>query len=155
MICVKCESVNVEMKPHEDGDILPFCKQCEEFVQLRINKSGVPCLSREELWDGGDVGENKIIYKSGASRNDIGKIRLDLIPPEALLELGEVFGEGAVRHGDENWKKGMPNSVVINHMMRHLLLYMTGDRDEPHMGKVMFGCCVLIWNEENNIDIEE
>ena len=98
---------------------------------------------------------NKIIYKSGGSRNDIGKIRLDLIPPEALLELGEVFGEGAVRHGDENWKKGMPNSVVLNHMMRHLLLYMKGDRDEPHMGKVMFGCCVLIWNEENNVNLED
>ena len=155
MICAKCGSVNVQMKPHEGGDVLPFCSPCEEFVKLITNKSGVPCLGREELWDGGDVGENKIIYKSGASRNDIGKIRLDLIPPEALLELGEVFGEGAVRHGDENWKKGMPNSVVINHMLRHLLLYIKGDRDEPHMGKVMFGCCVLIWNEENNIDIEE
>ena len=78
-----------------------------------------------------------------------------MIPPEALLELGEVFGEGAIRHGDENWKKGMPNSVVINHMMRHLLLYMKGDRNEPHMGKVMFGCCVLIWNAENNINLED
>jgi len=49
----------------------------------------------------------------------------------------------------------MPNSVVINHMMRHLLLYMKGDRNEPHMGKVMFGCCVLIWNAENNINLED
>jgi hypothetical protein len=112
-------------------------------------------IPKDTIWDGEDIGENKIVYKSGASRNDIGKIRLDLIPPEALLELGEVFGEGAVSHGDENWKKGMPNSVVINHMLRHLLLYMKGDRDELHMGKVMFGCCVLIWNEENNINLED
>ena len=155
MICAKCGSVNVHTMPHEGGDVLPFCKSCEEFVKLRITKSGIPCLGREEPWEGDDIGENKIIYKSGASRNDIGKIRLDLIPSEALLELGEVFGEGAITHGDNNWKKGMPNSVVINHMLRHLLLYRKGNRTELHIGKVMFGCCVLIWNEENNINLEE
>ena len=144
MICPQCGSVNVNLRDKESGVKAPFCSPCEMFV-----------IPRDTIWDGGDIGESKITYSSGASRNDIGKIRLDLIPPEALLELGEVFGEGAVRHGDENWKKGMPNSVVINHMMRHLLLYMKGDRDEPHMGKVMFGCCVLIWNEWNNIDVEE
>ena len=144
MKCPKCGSVNVNLKDKESGVKAPYCSPCEEFV-----------IAKGDDWDGEDVGENKIIYKSGASRNDIGKIRLDLIPPEALLELGEVFGEGAIRHGDENWKKGMPNSVVINHMLRHLLLYMKGDRDEPHMGKVMFGCCVLIWNEENNVNMED
>ena len=144
MICPKCGSVNVNLRDKESGVKAPFCSPCEMFV-----------LAKGDDWDGGDIGSNKIVYKSGASRNDVGKIRLDLIPPEALLELGEVFGEGAVRHGDENWKKGMPNAVVINHMMRHLLLYIKGDRDEPHMGKVMFGCCVLIWNEENNINLED
>ena len=144
MICPKCGSVNVNLKDKETGVKAPFCSPCEEFV-----------IAKGDDWDGGDVGESKVIYSSGASRNDIGKIRLDLIPPEALLELGEVFGEGAITHGDENWKKGMPNSVVLNHMMRHLLLYMKGDRDEPHMGKVMFGCCVLIWNDENNVNMED
>ena len=144
MKCPKCGSVNVNLKDKESGVKAPYCSPCEEFV-----------IAKGDDWDGGDAGENKITYSSGASRNDIGKIRLDLIPPEALLELGEVFGEGAVRHGDENWIKGMPNSVVLNHMMRHLLLYMKGDRDEPHMGKVMFGCCVLIWNDENNINLED
>ena len=144
MICPQCGSVNVNLRDKESGVKAPFCSPCEMFV-----------IPKDTTWDGEDVGESKVIYSSGASRNDIGKIRLDLIPPEALLELGEVFGEGAIRHGDENWKKGMPNSVVINHMMRHLLLYMKGDRDEPHMGKVMFGCCVLIWNEANNVNLED
>ena len=144
MICPQCGSVNVNLRDKESGVKAPFCSPCEMFV-----------IPKDPIWDGEDIGESKVIYSSGASRNDIGKIRLDLIPPEALLELGEVFGEGAVRHGDENWKKGMPNSVVLNHMMRHLLLYMKGDRDEPHMGKVMFGCCVLIWNEENNVNLED
>ena len=144
MICPQCGSVNVNLRDKESGVQAPFCSPCEMFI-----------MPNDPIWGGEDIGESKIIYKSGASRNDIGKIRLDLIPPEALLELGEVFGEGAVSHGDENWKKGMPNSVVINHMLRHLLLYMKGDRDELHMGKVMFGCCVLIWNEENNINLED
>ena len=144
MKCPKCGSVNVNLKDKESGVKAPFCSPCEEFV-----------IAKGDDWDGGDIGSSKIIYKSGASRNKVGKTRLDLIPPEALEELGEVFGEGAITHGDENWKKGMPNSVVINHMMIHFLKWQKGDRDERHIGKVMFGCCVLIWNECNNIDVEE
>ena len=144
MVCPHCGTVNVNLKDKESGVQAPFCSPCEMFV-----------IPKDTIWDGGDVGESKITYSSGASRNNIGKIRLDLIPPEALLELGEVFGEGAVTHGDDNWKKGMPNSVVINHMLKHFLKWQKGDRDERHIGKVMFGCCVLIWNECNNIDVEE
>ena len=144
MICPKCGSVNVHLKDKETGVQAPFCNPCEELVNP----------IEDTTWDGGDVGSNKIVYKSGASRNKIGKTRLDLIPPEALEELGEVFGEGAITHGDENWKKGMPNSVVINHMMIHFLKWQNGDREELHLGKVMFGCCVLIWNELNDIDVE-
>ena len=144
MICPNCGSVNVNLRDKESGVKAPFCSPCEMFV-----------LAKGDDWDGGDIGSSKIIYKSGASRNKVGKTRLDLIPPEALEELGEVFGEGAITHGDENWKKGMPNSVVINHMMIHFLKWVKGDRDELHIGKVMFGCCVLIWNEHNDIDVEE
>ena len=144
MICPKCGSVNVNLKDKETGVQAPFCSPCEEFV-----------MPKEDNWEGEDVGESKIVYKSGASRNKIGKTRLDLIPPEALEELGEVFGEGAITHGDNNWKKGMPNSVVINHMMKHFLAWRRGNRSELHLGKVMFGCCVLIWNEDNNINVDE
>jgi hypothetical protein len=160
MKCRNCGSANVNMREREGGNFEPFCSPCEEFVDIQgvipaINEPGIPCIGRKDLWDGGDIGENKIVYKSGASRNSIGKTRLDLIPPEALEELGEVFGEGAIAHGDDNWKKGMPNSVVINHLMKHFLAWHRGDRQELHLGKVMFGCCVLIWNEANNIDVKE
>ena len=144
MKCPNCGSVNVNLKDKESGVRAPYCSPCEEFV-----------VAKGDDWDGGDVGENKITYKSGASRNSVGITRLDLIPPEAWLELGEVFGEGAITHGDDNWKKGMPNAVVVNHMLRHLLLYLQGDRKELHLGKVMFGCCVLIWNRENDVNLEE
>jgi len=144
MKCPNCGSVNVNLKDKETGVKAPFCSPCEEFV-----------IPEEDNWEGEDIGESKIVYKSGASRNSIGKTRLDLIPTEALEELGEVFGEGAITHGDNNWKKGMPNSVVINHMMRHFLAWRRGNRSELHLGKVMFGCCVLIWNEAHNINVDE
>ena len=74
MKCPKCGSVNVNLKDKEAGVQAPFCSPCEEFV-----------IPKDE-WDGGDIGSDKIIYKSGASRNNIGNTRLDLIPPEALEE---------------------------------------------------------------------
>jgi hypothetical protein len=69
--------------------------------------------------------------------------------PCALKEYAEACCEGANNYGDNNWKKGMPDSVIINHAIAHLMKYMDGDRSEPHCGKVMWAMAALIWNREN------
>ena len=89
------------------------------------------------------------VYSTGAQRSsDVDHLRFDLIPPCALEELAEVYAEGSIAHGDNNWKKGMPDSVILNHAIAHLLKYMEGDRSELHCGKVMWGMAALIWNRE-------
>jgi hypothetical protein len=90
--------------------------------------------------------DGKVIYKTGASRSsDIEHLRYDLIPPCALRELAEVFAEGAKAHGDENWKKGMDEGVIVNHAMEHLMKYREGDRSENHLGKIMWACSAMIF----------
>ena len=90
----------------------------------------------------------KITYPGGATRNnDVEHLRYDLIPPCASRELAEIFAEGAKRHGDNNWKNGMPEGVILNHAIEHLMKWMEGDRSEKHLGKVMWACSALIWKE--------
>lgn len=83
--------------------------------------------------------------------------RFDLIPPIFLRELSEIYEEGAVKYGDAKYiESPLPASVVVNHLMNHLLLWISGDRSEKHLGKVAWGIATLMVLEDlaNNALIE-
>lgn len=77
------------------------------------------------------AGNGRVYYENGAKRDSIPE-RFDLIPMAALRECAVVMSEGASRYGDNNWR-GLPIREMLNHGMRHLVLYMSGDRSEPHL----------------------
>lgn len=55
-----------------------------------------------------------------ALRKNDGKLRVDLIPDRALMEVAKVFTFGAEKYDDNNWRKGMPWSKCIASLERHL-----------------------------------
>lgn len=61
----------------------------------------------------------KEIYPTGATRSIL-NARYDLIPPIAARLLAERMALGARIHGDDNYKKGIPIHVIINHIKSHL-----------------------------------
>lgn len=76
----------------------------------------------------------QVQYESGAVRSaDAEDVRYDLISPFGLERLARTYAEGAAKYSDHNWRKGMPVSVMINHAMRHVVLYLRGDRAEDHL----------------------
>lgn len=82
-------------------------------------------------------------------RFDDGKARVDLLPPDALLELGKVYAFGAKKYSDRNWEKGMKWSKVLGPLMRHLFKWMMGnDRDaesgELHLNHVAWNALALL-----------
>lgn len=77
--------------------------------------------------------------------------RFDLIPPIVLQQLAEVYEEGAKNYGDSKYlEKPLPYSTIVNHMMNHLMLYLSGDRQELHLAKVMWGAASMITLDEYN-----
>ncbi len=90
--------------------------------------------------------KNKV--DGGGKRFDDGKPRVDLIPPDALLAIGEAFGYGAKKYYDPdiprpeaNWQRGSATSKWVGPLMRHLCKYLMGhDKDEesglPHLSHV-------------------
>lgn len=103
-------------------------------------------------------------------KDDAGKVRMELIPPEAMMALGIVLTFGAVKYGDRNWEKGMGWGRVFGAAMRHLLAwwggkgpttvsFLFGSMDEEtgysHLWHAL--CCVvfLVTMEERRIGTDD
>ena len=77
------------------------------------------------------------VYEGGGQRDRIEE-RFDLIPPTAMMAVAKAMGEGGKKYGDWNWQ-GLPIENLLNHAMRHIVLFMEGDRDEDHLGHAAAG----------------
>ncbi len=58
--------------------------------------------------------------------------RMDLLPPDALLEVAAILKAGAEKYGENNWKN-IPIADHINHALIHIQGHLKGDTQEPHM----------------------
>lgn len=59
---------------------------------------------------------------------------LSCLPPYGVKAIAAACAEGAKKYADYNWERGMPVADLLNHALRHIHLYMVGDRDEDHLG---------------------
>lgn len=69
-----------------------------------------------------------------AKKESAGKLRLDLIPPEVLQVLAEVFEYGASKYGEGNWEQGFPAGQLIGAARRHDLAFVRGGDYDPESG---------------------
>lgn len=68
---------------------------------------------------------------NSGTKFDNGKPRFDLIPPEALFGLAELYRLGAEKYADRNWEKGMFFSRLFGAMQRHAWAWMSGEDYAP------------------------
>lgn len=88
-------------------------------------------------------------FETGAQRdNGEGKPRMSLVPHKALYDVMQRYLAGAETYGENNWKKGMKNSVLYDSTMRHLMAYWTGDDTEDHLGAALWNVMALIDNQD-------
>lgn len=81
-------------------------------------------------------------------RYDAGKLRFDLIPPDALEALAKVYTVGAAKYADRNWEKGMSWGRVFGSLMRHSWAFWRGEEideetDCHHMALAAWNCFAL------------
>lgn len=89
-------------------------------------------------------------FATGAVRSkDANKTRYDLISPIGLRRLAETYHEGAVKYGDHNWEMGFPISDILNHGIRHVYLYLSGDRSEDHLSHAAWNLFAAMHSEES------
>ena len=59
-------------------------------------------------------------------KDDGGKARMDLIPPEIMFAMGAILTFGALKYADRNWEKGMSWGRVFGACMRHMWAWWGG-----------------------------
>jgi len=67
-------------------------------------------------------------------KSDDAKVRLELLPPDALVEIGKVLTLGALKYGDRNWERGIACSRVHGALLRHSLAWFGGEDADPETG---------------------
>lgn len=73
------------------------------------------------------------------SQGDKGRYDLVLSLTHMIYRLARHFENGAVKYGDDNWKKGIPLRRYLDSAFRHLTKYAAGETDEDHLS-------AAIWN---------
>lgn len=64
-------------------------------------------------------------------RYNTGKLRYDLVHPEAHKRMVEILTKGAEKYAERNWEKGMSWMSVVASLKRHLAAFEAGeDRDK-------------------------
>lgn len=87
-------------------------------------------------------------FDTGAVRSmDADETRYDLISPIAMEALAATYAEGSAKYGDFNWEKGMPVHDLLNHALRHVFKYLSGDRSEPHLPHAAWGLMAAIHSD--------
>ena len=95
-------------------------------------------------------------FDTGAQRDSaVGKPRMSLVPHKALRDVMMRYLDGAEAYGENNWKKGMKNSVLYDSTMRHLMAYWTGDDSEDHLGAALWNIMGLIDNDDKRPDMDD
>lgn len=89
------------------------------------------------------------------TKDDEGKLPLDLLSPHALEETAKVLAFGADKYGAYNWTKGIKYSRVFAALMRHLWSFWRGKRVDPetglhHLAHAM--CCLMFLLHYNLLD---
>jgi hypothetical protein len=81
-----------------------------------------------------------------------------LVPTLGQQEEALVYHIGAEKHGADSWRKGMPWSVAITKINRHLGKFLSGESRCPkdgqhHLASVKFWCNALMeWEQTHPKD---
>ena len=85
-----------------------------------------------------DSGERKEQSTGALSDPSHANAAMELLSPYSLWQLSTWLGKGAEKYAPRNWEKGIPFSVCVGKLMRHLAEYEMGKTDEPHLDAIGF-----------------
>jgi hypothetical protein len=89
-------------------------------------------VSENTHWDPGTV-EHRLTSATGGQKG-VKRARYDLIPADFLRELAEVYGFGAEKYDDFNWRKGYDWRLSYGALMRHLYAWRANEERDPESG---------------------
>lgn len=99
---------------------------------------------------------NRTEFSTGAVRDmHTGKGRMDLLPVTAIIELSKHCEEGALKYGERNIDKGVPQHSLVDSGLRHLMKYLRGDTDENHLRAALWNIAWAMEQEVNRPELND
>jgi hypothetical protein len=80
-----------------------------------------------------------------------------LFPPMVGLVTAIIAGvmkEGFDKYGAYNWERGMPIGDILNHGLRHIFQYLSGDRSEDHLAHAAWNLFASMHMEESHPELD-
>ena len=86
--------------------------------------------------------------------------RYDLIPVEALASVARLYGQGAKKYAEHNWRKGYEWSKSYAALQRHANEFWKGvdldpETGEPHLAAVIFHALTMITFMDEHPDFDD
>lgn len=78
--------------------------------------------------------DDKPIKTDNAKRYNVGKPRVELLIPEAMIEEAKVWDYGSKKYGMHNWRKNFPILSIIGCLLRHVLEIIKGNDIDKESG---------------------
>lgn len=92
-------------------------------------------------------------FPSGSVRDSTeGKPPMELLPWELLERLAFHYGKGGEKYGENNWRRGQPDSAVLGSVHRHISKYTRNELDEDHLAAAIWGLLTLMNNQTYHQD---
>lgn len=97
---------------------------------------------------------------AGGIKQDADKLRMDLLPPDAIESVAAVFTYGAAKYGDRNWEKGGRHGRWMAAILRHCFAWMKGERNDqesglPHLAHAACSILMLLGMELRGIGTDD
>ena len=130
-----------------------------DFVLKRKPVKDEPALMSEDEAQDELAGEIRVTSETGGQKGRKPQ-RMDLLPPEALLALSEVYGMGAEKYDDHNYLKGYNWSLSFGALLRHVMAAEKGEwlDDEsglPHVMHAAWHCFSLFMFEKHGLGTDD
>ena len=122
------------------------------FLKEQLKDPEVKAAYDAVIKDSGD----RTLFSTGSVRDmHEGKGRLDLLPCSAILELSKHCENGALKYGERNVDKGIPQHSFIDSGLRHLFKYLRGDRDENHLVAALWNIAWAVNQEVEKPEMQD
>lgn len=135
--------------PTKYNDCMPPPIKSEEHKQYQIELMNTIGIKDEEV-----VAAGGTKFETGAVRSgDANTVMYQLISPIGMRRLAETMKEGFDKYGAYNWERGMPIGDILNHALRHIFIYLSGDRSEDHLAHASWNLFAAMHMEETHPDL--
>lgn len=108
----------------------------------------------------GDGGEIRVTNDHTGGQKGRKPQRMELLPWAALMEVAELYHEGAKKYDPWNWRKGLDWSLCFGAMQRHAALFWEGEDSDSetgchHLTSVVFHALALLTFIQEHPDLDD